>query len=370
MGAVSRTSSGVVGLLAEPERLRVVSALALGAGTIPRGRRGGRAGPAGGRAGAAPAGAGRAGVPGQGRSCTLHAERFKEAAREAAPDEPGEPLLGRPGDRRGAAGVHPGRPDHLASRCSAARRRLLLEHVAAVFEPGVRYPEKEVNAIAPGLVRRLRHAAPLPGRRAAAGPGRRAVLADRRPGRGRPAGAGSGSSGSPRTGWSATADQVLLTRLGRSMHKGLWTLPGGGLDFGERPVDAVVRELHEETGLDVARRRAARRRRRALPGHPAGPPVRGARGAVPLPAARARRHARRGRGRRLHRRGAWWPAASCRRLTPLAERVLRTGRAQPLAAQPGLQQPAERGQPAGAASAPRRRTRPGGSRPRPTGARS
>ena len=29
-----------------------------------------------------------------------------------------------------------------------------------------------------------------------------------------------------------------------------WTLPGGGIDFGEHPDDAVVREVHEETGLD------------------------------------------------------------------------------------------------------------------------
>jgi 8-oxo-dGTP diphosphatase len=29
---------------------------------------------------------------------------------------------------------------------------------------------------------------------------------------------------------------------------GGWTLPGGGLEFGEDPVDAVVREIAEETG--------------------------------------------------------------------------------------------------------------------------
>jgi ADP-ribose pyrophosphatase YjhB (NUDIX family) len=31
--------------------------------------------------------------------------------------------------------------------------------------------------------------------------------------------------------------------------EGLWTLPGGGLDFGEPPEAGVVREVEEETGL-------------------------------------------------------------------------------------------------------------------------
>jgi 8-oxo-dGTP diphosphatase len=32
---------------------------------------------------------------------------------------------------------------------------------------------------------------------------------------------------------------------------GLWELPGGGLDFGETPLKAVVRETSEETGILV-----------------------------------------------------------------------------------------------------------------------
>ncbi len=33
--------------------------------------------------------------------------------------------------------------------------------------------------------------------------------------------------------------------------KGLWELPGGGLDFGEDPRNCIIREIKEEMGLDV-----------------------------------------------------------------------------------------------------------------------
>ncbi len=46
------------------------------------------------------------------------------------------------------------------------------------------------------------------------------------------------------------ADRILLTRLSAiEVEAGAWTLPGGGVDFGEHPDAAVVRELEEETGL-------------------------------------------------------------------------------------------------------------------------
>jgi ADP-ribose pyrophosphatase YjhB (NUDIX family) len=45
--------------------------------------------------------------------------------------------------------------------------------------------------------------------------------------------------------------EVLLTRLARGTHRGRWTLPGGRLEFGERPVEALARELREETGLQA-----------------------------------------------------------------------------------------------------------------------
>jgi ADP-ribose pyrophosphatase YjhB (NUDIX family)/transcriptional regulator with XRE-family HTH domain len=46
--------------------------------------------------------------------------------------------------------------------------------------------------------------------------------------------------------------RVLLTRLtDRTAWPGWWTLPGGGVDHGEHPEAAMVREVLEETGLRV-----------------------------------------------------------------------------------------------------------------------
>lgn len=48
-------------------------------------------------------------------------------------------------------------------------------------------------------------------------------------------------------------DCLLLCRLSAQVpqHQGKWTLPGGGIDFGEAPEQAVQREVLEETGLVV-----------------------------------------------------------------------------------------------------------------------
>ena len=48
----------------------------------------------------------------------------------------------------------------------------------------------------------------------------------------------------------ARGQEVLLARW-TGPRGPEWTLPGGGLDFGEDPVDAAVREVREETGYAV-----------------------------------------------------------------------------------------------------------------------
>jgi ADP-ribose pyrophosphatase YjhB (NUDIX family) len=47
------------------------------------------------------------------------------------------------------------------------------------------------------------------------------------------------------------AGRILLCRMAPSIVAGeVWTLPGGGLHFGESPETAVLRELDEETGQE------------------------------------------------------------------------------------------------------------------------
>jgi hypothetical protein len=136
----------IAGLLADPVRLKVVAALALGAGTIEE------------VAGAAGLGLkdvalaarrlARAGlVHRDGHALVLHAELFGAAARaaaEAAP--PPEPLSEDPAaDAVLSAFVRDGRLVSIPSQRS--KRLVVLDHLVRVFEPGVRYPEREVNAL-------------------------------------------------------------------------------------------------------------------------------------------------------------------------------------------------------------------------------
>jgi hypothetical protein len=136
----------IVGLLADPVRLKVVAALALGAGTIEEvsataglplkdvalaARRLARAGL----------------VHRDGHALALHTDRFGAAARAAAEAAPAPvPLSDDPAeDAVLSAFVRDGQL--VAVPAQQSKRRVVLEHLVRVFEPGVRYPEREVNAL-------------------------------------------------------------------------------------------------------------------------------------------------------------------------------------------------------------------------------
>jgi hypothetical protein len=136
----------IVGLLADPVRLKVVAALALGAGTIEEVAE--TAGLSLKDVALAARRLSRAGlVHRDGHALGLHTERFGEAARSAAAlAPPAERLSEDPAeDAVLRTFLRDGRLVSIPAQHS--KRRVVLEHLVHVFEPGVRYPEREVNAL-------------------------------------------------------------------------------------------------------------------------------------------------------------------------------------------------------------------------------
>jgi hypothetical protein len=136
----------VAGLLADPTRLRVVAALALGAGTIEE------VAEASGLSlkdvALAARRLARGGLVRRDRHVLeLLADRFGAAARAAAEAAPRpEPLSDDPAeDAVLSAFVRDGRLVSVPAQ--ATKRRIVLEHLVRVFDVGVRYPEREVNAL-------------------------------------------------------------------------------------------------------------------------------------------------------------------------------------------------------------------------------
>jgi Uncharacterized protein conserved in bacteria len=135
----------LVGLLAEPRRLRVLAAVVLGAQTPTEVME--RTGLTlrdvmdalrrlhdGGLVSSAP-------------PLVAHIEAFAESARTAAAARPVAEALDP--DRTRAAVLRTFVVDGRLVSIPAARskRRVVLEHIVTAFEPGVRYPEREVDAV-------------------------------------------------------------------------------------------------------------------------------------------------------------------------------------------------------------------------------
>jgi hypothetical protein len=144
-GALARAGE-LLGLLAEPDRLRAAAALALGAGAP---------GEIAERAGLSLKDTMRAlarleagGLVSSGKDgWLLHTDLLKDVARAAAPAEPADDY--GTADREVAAVLRSFLRDGRLSSIPAHRgkRLVVLDHVVRVFEPGVRYPEREVNAL-------------------------------------------------------------------------------------------------------------------------------------------------------------------------------------------------------------------------------
>ena len=61
------------------------------------------------------------------------------------------------------------------------------------------------------------------------------------------------------------AQRVLLVERGRAPLVGYWSLPGGAVESGERLEQALIREVFEETGLNITPRSIATVFERIMP---------------------------------------------------------------------------------------------------------
>jgi hypothetical protein len=139
------TPDVLVGLLAEPLRMRVFAAVVLGAATP--GEVVTRTGLTAREVAAALRRLADGGIVSPAPPLVAHIDVFKEAARFASGARSTTDELDP--DRARAAVLRAFLVDGRLVAFPAARskRRIVLEHIAAAFEPGVRYAEREVDAI-------------------------------------------------------------------------------------------------------------------------------------------------------------------------------------------------------------------------------
>jgi hypothetical protein len=135
----------LIGLIAEPRRMRVFAAVVLGAQTPAEVAE---------RTGLTLRDVGQAlrrladgALVSAGPPLVAHVEAFGQAARVTAGSRPAPQSLDpdRARDAVLQAFISNGRLVSIPA--AAGKRRIVLEHLAAAFEPGVKYPEKEVNAV-------------------------------------------------------------------------------------------------------------------------------------------------------------------------------------------------------------------------------
>jgi 8-oxo-dGTP diphosphatase len=51
--------------------------------------------------------------------------------------------------------------------------------------------------------------------------------------------------------WLSCSKEVLLSKLNRGPNKGKWNLIGGAIEHGETPEKALLREIQEESGIEL-----------------------------------------------------------------------------------------------------------------------